>query len=343
MRLLNNSRGVAIIYVTLFLLVLGMLFVALGIDVGWMAYVRTQGQASVDAAALRGAAAIPSYNASNGDPAKVNALATSIDADNTVMNQDSGTVASSSVIEVCSGGPAPGDLQCPAAGAPPDVWGTAVRVTRTFPTPLFLSRVIMGSAGASTNITVSSTAFLGGVGEGQPDIPVALRGCKVGWPQSCNAPRTIQSPETQDNSFFTIFDQTGNDTCKKMAAGTEPIPVVHVGDEIKAVGSGQADSCLADLKDRYCIERTGNKNCDGEEGPWCVTMPVTDCPSADTGQGKDSGTVVGFATMCITNIQDGRKGTPKLIAAELGCNFVEQGPSGGQFFGTYANRPVLVR
>ena len=46
--LLNAAQ----IYVTLFLLVLGVFFITLGVVVGWMAYVRGQGQAAEDSAAI---------------------------------------------------------------------------------------------------------------------------------------------------------------------------------------------------------------------------------------------------------------------------------------------------
>ena len=75
-----------IVYVTLFLFVLGMFFIALGIDVGWMVYVRSQGQAAVDSAAISGAAAIPAYN--SGDPGQVYGIVGSLNSQNTVMNLD---------------------------------------------------------------------------------------------------------------------------------------------------------------------------------------------------------------------------------------------------------------
>ncbi len=46
--LLNAAQ----IYVTLSLLVVGAFFIALGVVVGWMAYVRGQGQAAEDSAAI---------------------------------------------------------------------------------------------------------------------------------------------------------------------------------------------------------------------------------------------------------------------------------------------------
>ena len=42
----------ALIYVTLFLSVLRVFFITLGVVVGWMAYVRGQGQAAVESAAF---------------------------------------------------------------------------------------------------------------------------------------------------------------------------------------------------------------------------------------------------------------------------------------------------
>jgi len=90
-----------IVYVTLFLFVLGILFIALGIDVGWMAYVRSQGQAAVDSAAISGAAAIPAYN--SGDPSVVYSIVGSLNSQNTVMNQDA-AIANTDV-EFCTGDP----------------------------------------------------------------------------------------------------------------------------------------------------------------------------------------------------------------------------------------------
>ncbi len=92
MDILRNNHGTAIIFVTLFFL-LTMLFVSVGIDAGWMTYVRNQGQASVDAAALSGASGIPRYNGT-GDDSVVITMVEALNDENTVMNQPAGITAS---------------------------------------------------------------------------------------------------------------------------------------------------------------------------------------------------------------------------------------------------------
>src|SRR5918999_5288411 len=133
MKALGNSRGVAIVYVTLFLMVLGILFFALGIDIGWMVYVKTQGQAATDASALAAASAIPNYNNTDGNKAKIDELAGLFNADNTVMNQSAGIVSSD--VTVCGGSAS--NPQCPWAVA---TTAGGVKVTRTYNTPLFFTR-----------------------------------------------------------------------------------------------------------------------------------------------------------------------------------------------------------
>jgi Flp pilus assembly protein TadG len=59
MRSVKNERGSVIVFVTL-LIVLLLVMVGMGLDTGHIAYVRSQGQPAVDAAALAAAGAIPS-------------------------------------------------------------------------------------------------------------------------------------------------------------------------------------------------------------------------------------------------------------------------------------------
>jgi len=65
MRSVKNERGSVIVFTTL-LIVLLLIMVGMGLDSGHLAYVRSQGQPAVDAAALAAASAIPS-----GDMTKV--------------------------------------------------------------------------------------------------------------------------------------------------------------------------------------------------------------------------------------------------------------------------------
>jgi Flp pilus assembly protein TadG len=61
MQSVKNERGSVLIFATL-IIVLLLIMVGMGLDTGHLAYVRSQGQPAVDAAALAAAAAIPSNN-----------------------------------------------------------------------------------------------------------------------------------------------------------------------------------------------------------------------------------------------------------------------------------------
>lgn len=61
MRLLKNEQGYVLIFATL-MFVLLLIIVGMGLDTGHLAYVRSQGQPAVDAAALAAASAVPSGN-----------------------------------------------------------------------------------------------------------------------------------------------------------------------------------------------------------------------------------------------------------------------------------------
>jgi Flp pilus assembly protein TadG len=74
MKSLRNENGAVLVFVTLMIVVL-MILVGMGLDTGHLAYVRSQGQPAVDAAALAAASAIPA-----GDPALVRARATAFNA-----------------------------------------------------------------------------------------------------------------------------------------------------------------------------------------------------------------------------------------------------------------------
>src|SRR5713226_4621208 len=120
MKVSHNEHGVAIIYVTLFLMILGILFFALGVDVGWMAYIRSQGQAAVDAAALSGAAGIPHYNNTTPpDNSKISSLVAA--PNNTVLGQ---TLSFSTNGEIC--GCDPNNPTCPWTGAASQAAGVSV-------------------------------------------------------------------------------------------------------------------------------------------------------------------------------------------------------------------------
>jgi hypothetical protein len=347
MKPLKNNRGVAIIYVTLFLIVIGLSFLALGIDVGWLAYVRSRGQAMVDASALSGAAALPSYNP-DGVTTQVFNMAKAFNSGNAVISGDTGisTDDSSTNVQFCSG-PAESPSCVPPSSVPDTKKVGGVKVTRTFQTPLFFGKLLNGKS--TTDITVSSTAWLGGAasackpGQDPPCINVAPRACKLRNPATgalaCGTVRTLfQSPDSgADNSAFTTFSSTGADDCKRMASNPATIPVANAHDTINLIGSGQVTSCLSDLKNTF-DRLKGDDDCPGASPCWHVVLPVIACEDTSA----SSAELVGFASLAITDIST--TGSPKTISGSLTCPAsLPDSPGGGGDFGTYATHPVLVK
>jgi Flp pilus assembly protein TadG len=343
MKLLRNSQGIAIIYVTLFLMVLGILFFALGIDIGWMVYVKAQGQAATDASAMAAAAAIPNVNTS-GNQTKANELAALFNTDNPVMNQSAG-ITSSDVV-VCGGNP--NSPTCPAASL---ATAGGVLVTRTYNTPLFFTRFLNGAG--STNISVASTAWLGAPAGLGPDLPIALCKDPIGFDPSapggptCNPGTNVQfSPSNSDNAgWWNEADgATANASdCKKMVNGTMPVPYVNIG-ELVDTNNGEITSCHKEIEDKYA-------GCNGTQcglapdNPLRIActaiLPIVPCTGGAVGSDMP---VLGFVAMCITGVNS-NPASAAYINGTLNCNITAPESIGGgeSFFGIYAARPVLVR
>ena len=98
MERLKNEQGYALVFVTL-MIVLLLIMVGMGLDTGHLAYVRSQGQPAVDAAALAAASAIPSGNWSTvtDRAAKFNANAINPGAGNNYLNSPQNQISASNV------------------------------------------------------------------------------------------------------------------------------------------------------------------------------------------------------------------------------------------------------
>lgn len=364
----KNSHGIAIIYVTLFLMVLGLLFVALGIDVGWLALVRTQGQAAVDAAALRGAAAIRNYNATT-DPTMVHSMVSGLNADNTVMNQSAGLTGAN--VEFCTGDP--DNPTCPSATIP----ARGIRVTKPYTAPLYFGKLFKN--GTTTDITVSAIAWLGGVCGFNPDLPIALCAQQINYTKDAQGNfycdeslMTDLNPNTIDNAgWYAIPDSANASICKKMASGEEPVPYVNYEQEIN-LNNGQITSCHQVIEDRFAAagcftprltepiyDAEGNKIGEtviqeGVPGTQCtdelaydddpleqactVTLPVVTCENTINQQEP----VDGFASVCISYIQS-EPASDAVMEVSLNCNVTRDANGGCPDIGTNGKYPVLVK
>ena len=91
MRAQKKERGSVLVFVTL-MIVLLLVMVGLGLDTGQLTYVRNQGQAAVDAAALAAVSALPTRNA-----AQVEGRAAAFNAANTYVESPTNQIGSANV------------------------------------------------------------------------------------------------------------------------------------------------------------------------------------------------------------------------------------------------------
>ncbi len=343
MEIIRNSRGAILAFVAV-LLFLFLTFIGLATDAGWTVYVRSQGQARVDAAALAAASALVSQSAATRQT-DATARANTFSGKNTVVNS---SVNPANVLQPMFYNFATHTLASAIDWQPKNA--NAVRVTNTVPTPLFFSRVREVFGGASetctntdgssgqncTNVTVRAAGYLGCPGACDPstcgsEVPLALCGNYVGYPNKCGQANALQVPNTTNNSAFTTFFSGANDNnCKNFVNNPNTIPPVGVGDVIN-INNGQLTSCLSAIKTQYNTKKDAS-------GKWCVLTAVMNCPG---GPLTGSASVVGFAEMCITTVVD--QGTPKYVQGFLKCDVgTNHAKSGGACFGVSATNPILV-
>jgi hypothetical protein len=324
MNILNNERGVVLAFVAMGL-VLFMLLLGVALDTGWTVYVRSQGQARVDAAALAGASGLFDQDPADRETAAKERAETFSDDENPVLTTDTEPAddvipmhynpATQALTEAPSWAPPPnGDFTQPGANA--------VKVQNAVPTPLFFSgirNVFGANETGSTDINVDAVGFLGCPGGAivPPGFaPVALRACRVDFPGGCNGERILyQSPDNGwDNSAFTTLFSTGANYCRDLVTGAEPSPPVTVNacDVVNVVGSGQVASCFEELQCQYPANICNPTSCASANPPeQCMaTLPVVDtgcsgqqyglCDPADTSM--NDGHVVGWAKICFTSI-----------------------------------------
>ncbi len=349
MKILKSSHGIVIVYVTLFLMLLGILFFALAVDIGWMVYVKSQGQKATDASALSAAAAIPNAN-SSGNQTKVNEMALAFNTNNAVMNASAG-IASTDV-QLCDGSPNANPPHCGVGVSAKNAGG--VKVTRTYNAPLFFTRFVNGAS--STNISVSSTAWLGGPANlpcptGAPScLPVSICDKEINYDPTASGGPTcnpsipiVFSPTGSNNGAYWSLGSTNASQCKGMVNGTIPIPPVSVG-QIIDLNNGQITSCLKDIETKF-------NGCDAAKCALAPTdparlactaiLPIVGCSA---GMPLSMNTpVLGFAALCVTNVVS-TPASKAVIDGTLNCNVtVSALGGGGTPFGIYANKPVLVQ
>ncbi len=215
MRCIRNENGTVIVFITLMMVVL-LIMIGMGLDTGQLAFVRSQGQPAVDAAALAAASAIPigsetevenrvkafktqnNYlNSTNNQITKTNITYVSYDSNSQAITTGGITIANANGVRVAL------ESKNPHTGGTP---GT------TMTSPLFLTpllKVFGQSAPNSANINVSAVAVI----QASPDLPIATQVGNCGpapqkpgdvW-QEQKKVKLVQSSAKADNSGYTTY------------------------------------------------------------------------------------------------------------------------------------------
>jgi Flp pilus assembly protein TadG len=207
----KNQKGTVLVFVTL-MLVLLMIMVGMGLDTGHLAYIRSQGQPAVDAAALAAASAIHT-----GDSAQVENRAKAFNSTNnyldspnnlidipniTYVNYNSATNTFTSLgttIAGANGVRVALETTNPYGGA----GGTAMK-SPLFLTPLF--NLFGISSAKNTNVSVSAVAIV----KTAPDLPIAMEQTLCGTKDANGQyqkveTKLLQSNAADETSGYTTF------------------------------------------------------------------------------------------------------------------------------------------
>jgi Flp pilus assembly protein TadG len=331
---INNERGSVLIFVTL-LIVLLLVMVGMGLDTGHLVYVRAQGQAAVDAAALAAASAIPTrsstqvndrasaFNSSstNGKNDYVGSDVNPITDTNVTYvqyNSTNGAITTSGVtIDNANGVRVALESKNPHTGATP---GTAM-ISRLFLMPLL--NLFGHQVDSTADVSVSAVAVL----KGKPDLPVALKTCNEGAMSLILQPDSKSQQTGSENACWTTFtvSPSKEPTIESMVRSGCGIPLVGKGTPIDLANGGVTPILTAITQEYGPFSNPSNK---------CFIIPVI-AQTASCSEPKQTVEIDSFAKICITHIEE--TGGDKRIDADVTCNVELTGTA------TRCSVPVLVR
>lgn len=366
MKCLRNESGSILVLATL-MIVLLLIFVGMGLDTGWLAYNRAQGQPAMDAAALTGVTGIPT-----GDP---NAIKTRIEELNltndyvkSLANPIDGTVngpnvtlvkydpATQTITQVGSLPAGANGIRVALEETNPyttDTSGTSIN-TPTFLTPLL--NLFGANVSSIANVNVSAVAAL----KALPSMPVVVTGCPAlestnPWcndqvdatgnsvPKLCAGGCTssggvvtgtncqlIRHPDPSDTAGWTNLMPSGptsEDAVEELLDATKSC---EKNNQFSSVGQ---PICLNNGNIPPLVKRVdelfGN---DGWSQPEdCFLIPYVDQKISTINQCE---TLKGWATLCISAVQSKN---PFAIYGDLSC------PSDLFNTSTQCYKPVLLR
>jgi len=288
-RILKNHDGSVLVFVTV-MIVLLMVMVGMGLDTGWLTYVRSQGQPAVDAAALAAASGLIQGTT------EVETRAAALNTTNNYVGSGSNSIGANNITYIRYDEAKRTIAKVDAAMAN----GVRVALETTNPyggtndaspivSPLFMSplfKLFGANVSSKANISVGAVAYL----KNRPGFPVALRHCTPGPDQYL-----IWSPMTIETACWTTYtiNPTSEPIVEAMVEGTkcDRIPAVSEGQPIY-LNNGTIASVLDSVSKTY--------------GPFpqnrpCFTIPV----AAYSTNCNQQSPITSFADICITDLQKG--------------------------------------
>jgi Flp pilus assembly protein TadG len=331
MNALRNNRGSVMIFATM-MLVLLIIMVGMGLDAGWLAYVRSQGQPAVDSAALAGATGLivgesEVYNrvsAFNGTNDYVDQSNTMLGSANVTPIFYDGTLISPAAYGTANGV----RVALETAGSNPYDGSNA---ETSIMSPLFLTP-LMNLFGniipTSADVNVSAVAVM----MRRPELPFTIVECEVG----AFTASWSQTPSTSDNSAFTSFtlSSANVNTMRDMVSSScGTIPVVGLESCIN-LNNGQDTPVLQEM-----IKAFGPFSDPPDDPDDCFLIPVI--PNVPEGGNLNQCRhIQSLARLCITSVNAPGQpnfSPPMTVSGQItDCNVPIYGV-------TSCSVPVLVR
>jgi Flp pilus assembly protein TadG len=199
MQAVRNERGSVIIFATL-MIVLLLVMVGLGLDTGQLTYVRNQGQAAVDAAALAAVTGLPSRSDS-----QVKSRASGFNSQNTYVESPTNSIGNSNVSYVQYDFATNTISNYAATVDTANGVRVALESASSITTPMFLTPLfnLMGIGTANTkDVNVSAVSVI----TTRPAIPIAL------WSDLCGA-TGVQKNDVQIKMQHPTNNGTGENAC----------------------------------------------------------------------------------------------------------------------------------
>jgi Flp pilus assembly protein TadG len=306
MKAIRNEQGSIIVFATL-MIVLLLIMVGMGLDMGQLTYVRNQGQAAVDAAALAAVSALPSR-----DDAQVKARAAAFNSKNNYVESPTNAIGSSSVSYVQYDFTTGSITNYNESIATANGVRVALEGGNAITTPMFLTPLLnlLGISTASTKDTnVSAVATI----IGRPSIPIAL------WNQVCESITPGDSVDIKqqnpgnENSCWTCFldNSCGASDIKALfkitgeCTGWSAEYLIDKGTYIYE-NKGQAAS-VYDVVGDFFFQDHPNR---------CWLIPVI--VGSGNCNAKNPEKIVDFASICPTGMV--KNGAHSYIRANVTCN-----------------------